>query len=242
MTMSQGFGSRVFDACPTGKGKMFETSRERPTIPMTTQRVATMARLRHTLLEDIYAGLTGCAFAVFGLVWLKAAGLVTGGMAGLALLLSYLVPLPAGVLFALLNLPFLGLGRRAMGNAFLIKAVVANLLISAFALAAPLAFRIEETNSLFAAIFGGTMIGVGLLLLARHQIGIGGLGILALVLQKDRGWSAGRTMLIGDALILSAALPVLAMNAERFVLSMLSAAATAAVLIVFHRPVRYTGY
>lgn len=37
------------------------------------------------------------------MAWLKAAGLVTGGIAGLALMTSYLVPLPAGVLFTLLN-------------------------------------------------------------------------------------------------------------------------------------------
>lgn len=50
---------------------------------MDQQQQVAKAPLRHTLLEDIYAGLTGCLLIVFGLVWLKAAGLVTGGVAGL---------------------------------------------------------------------------------------------------------------------------------------------------------------
>jgi uncharacterized membrane-anchored protein YitT (DUF2179 family) len=200
------------------------------------------APLRHTLLEDIYACLTGCLFVVLGLVWLRSAGLVTGGVAGLALLFSYLVPLPPGVLFTLLNIPFFLLAGRGLGRAFLIKAILANLLISGFALVIPLAFRLEELNDLFAAVFGGTLIGVGILLLARHHVGVGGIGILALALHKSRGWNPGRTQLAGDALILLTALPVLGMGPKQFAISVLSAVAVAGELIVFHKPGRYTGY
>ena len=59
----------------------------------------------HSLLEDAYAIFIGCTLLIVGLVFLKAAGLVTGGIAGVALLLSYLIPLPAGVLFTLVNIP-----------------------------------------------------------------------------------------------------------------------------------------
>jgi uncharacterized membrane-anchored protein YitT (DUF2179 family) len=145
-------------------------------------------------------------------------------------------------MFALLNLPFFLLAGRAMGRKAMFKAIAANLLISVLALMAPLAFRLEDVDGLFAALFGGTVIGAGILLLARHQVGVGGLGIVALALQKSRGWNAGRTQLIGDVLVLSVAIPVLAMSSGQFALSLLSAAAVAGVLIVFHKPGRYTGY
>jgi uncharacterized membrane-anchored protein YitT (DUF2179 family) len=196
----------------------------------------------HSLFEDAYAILTGCLFVVLGMVWLKASGLVTGGIAGLALLFSYLLPLPAGVLFTLLNLPFFLLARHVMGRAAMMKSIAANLTISGFAVFVPLAFRLEEVDGLFAALFGGTMIGAGILLLARHQVGVGGIGILALSLQKSRGWNAGRTQLAADMLILFAAHLFLSMDAKRFAISLLSAAAVASVLIVFHKPGRYTGY
>lgn len=203
---------------------------------------ATGVGLRHTLLDDIYAILTGCALVVFGLVCLQSADLVTGGTAGLALLLSYVVLLPAGALFALLNAPFFVLARRVMGRAAMIRSIAANLLITIFALFVPFAFRFEEVNSLFAALFGGTMIGVGLLLLARHQVGVGGLGIVALALHKSRGWNAGRTQLIGDSAVLAVAVPALRMNLDQLAMSALSAAAVAGVLTVFHKNGRYTGY
>ena len=209
---------------------------------MDTPQLPETSLLRHSLFEDAYAILTGSLFIVLGIVWLKAGGLVTGGIAGLALLVSYLAPLPAGVLFMLLNVPFFLLAGRAMGRAAMMKAIVANFTIAGFAVIAPFAFRLEEVNAHFAALFGGTVIGAGILLLARHQVGVGGIGILALALQKSRGWNAGRTQLAADAFILLAALLFLDMGAQRFAISVLSAAAVAGVLIVFHKPGRYTGY
>jgi len=201
-----------------------------------------MSPIRHSLLEDAYAYLTGCTFVVLGLVWLKSAGLVTGGIAGMALLFSYIVPLPPGVLFTLLNIPFFVLADRALGRTAIFKAIAANLLISGLALIAPLAFRFEGVNGLFAALFGGTVIGAGILILARHHVGVGGIGMLAIALQKSRGWNAGRTQLAADVLIVSSALPILAMSLNQFATSILSAVAVASVLIVFHKPGRYTGY
>lgn len=200
------------------------------------------APARHTIFEDGYALLTGCSFLVLGLTFLKAVGLVTGGVAGLALILSHFIAWPPGLLFTLLNIPFFLLGGRVMGRAALIKSIAANLLIAVFAVGVPMAFQLEEVNSLFASLFGGTLIGAGILLLARHHVGVGGLGILALVLQRTRDWNAGRTQLIGDALILAASLPLLRLGLGQFTLSALSAVAVSGVLIVFHKPGRYTGY
>lgn len=206
------------------------------------QQSLQIAPVRHSLFEDAYGVLTGCTFVVLGLIWLKAAGLVTGGIAGLALQLSYLAPLPPGVLFTLLNIPFFLLAWMTLGRTPMIKAIVANLFISALAVLAPLAFRLEAINPIAAALFGGTVIGAGILLLARHHVGVGGIGILALALQKSRGWNAGRTQLIADALILAAALTILDMTVGKFSVSVLSAVAVSAVLIIFHKPGRYTGY
>lgn len=202
----------------------------------------TSGAMRHSLFEDAYAYLTGCTFVVLGLVWLKAAGLVTGGIAGLSLLFSYIVPLPPGVLFALLNIPFFVLAGRALGRTAIFKAIVANLLISGLAVLVPLGFRLEGVNALFAALFGGTVIGAGILILARHEVGVGGIGMMAIALQKSRGWNAGKTQLVSDVLIVTSALPILAMSLSQFATSILSAAAVAGVLIVFHKPGRYTGH
>ncbi|MEC3949684.1 YitT family protein [Sphingobium sp. HWE2-09] len=209
-----------------------------PFTPMTTT-LPPPAR-PHSLAEDGYAIAIGCAFIALGLVLLKAANLVTGGMAGIALLLSYLVHWSPATLFLLINIPFFLFAGRAMGVAFGLKTLFANVAIMAVGLAMPAALQIARISPLFAALFGGSIIGFGILAIARHGAGVGGVGVVALILQRSRGWNAGRTQMQCDIVILLASLPVL--NVERFGLSILSAAAINAVLFVNHRPGRYIGH
>jgi uncharacterized membrane-anchored protein YitT (DUF2179 family) len=116
----------------------------------------------------------------------------------------------------------------------------ANVAIMGVGLMMPAALAITRINPLFAALFGGSIIGFGILAIARHGAGVGGVGVVALILQKSRGWNAGRTQMGCDILILLASLPVL--TPGRLGLSILSAAAINAVLIVNHRPGRYIGH
>ncbi|WP_223798631.1 YitT family protein [Sphingomonas nostoxanthinifaciens] len=196
--------------------------------------------IRHSLVEDIYALLIGSALIVLGLVCLRAAGLVTGGIAGVALLVSYVVPLPPGVLFTLINLPFFLFARSAMGTAFMVKTMIVSTGVTLLSLGAPAVLRLAMIQPLFAALFGGTVIGMGVLSLARHNAGVGGTGVLTLWLYKKRGWNAGRTQLTIDACIMLVSL--LAVSPGRVLLSAVSAAAISGVLIAFHRPGRYTGH
>ncbi len=87
---------------------------------------AAPAGVPHSRIEDVYALVVGCILLTLGLVFLKAAGLVTGGIAGIALLVSYLVPLPPGLLFTIINIPFFAFAYRAMGPAFMWKTIAVN--------------------------------------------------------------------------------------------------------------------
>lgn len=194
----------------------------------------------HSLAEDGYAIAIGCAFIAMGLMLLKAANLVTGGMAGIALLLSYMIHWSPASLFLIINIPFFLLAGRAMGVAFGLKTLFANVAIMGAGLAMPVALQIARVSPLFGALFGGSIIGFGILAIARHGAGVGGVGVVALILQRSRGWNPGRTQMLCDVAILLASLPILSF--ERFGLSVLSAAAMNAVLIVNHRPGRYIGH
>ena len=209
-----------------------------PVIPASTAPAP--APRPHSLAEDGYAIAIGCAFIAMGLMLLKQANLITGGIAGIALLLSYLLPYQPATLFIVINIPFFLFAGRAMGVAFGLKTLFTNFAIMAAGLMMPAALTLAKVSPLFAALFGGSIIGFGILAIARHGAGVGGVGVVALILQKSRGWNAGRTQMGADVIILLASLPVL--NAERFGLSVLSAAAINAVLIVNHRPGRYIGY
>jgi len=193
----------------------------------------------HSLIEDGYALVVGCILLVLGLVLLHAAGLVTGGIAGVALLISYLVPLPVGVLFTLINIPFFLFAHRVMGARFAVKTILVNMGIAGISAVAKASLRVADVHPMFAALVGGTVIGMGILSLARHEAGVGGTGVLTLWLLRTRGWNPGRTQIAIDVLILAAAIPVV--SVEKLGWSALSAAAISLVLIAWHRPDRYIG-
>jgi uncharacterized membrane-anchored protein YitT (DUF2179 family) len=194
----------------------------------------------HSVAEDAYALVIGCVLLVLGLIFLKAAGLVTGGVAGIALLLSYLVPLPAGVLFTLINIPFFLFAHKVMGGRFALKSMLVNLGIASFSALSRVSISVVGVHPAFAALVGGTVIGLGILVLARHQAGVGGTGVITLWLQRTRGWNAGRTQIALDVLILAAAIPVV--SGRQLAWSALSAVAISLILIAWHRPGRYIGH
>jgi uncharacterized membrane-anchored protein YitT (DUF2179 family) len=194
----------------------------------------------HSRVEDIYALIVGCILLTLGLVFLKAAGLVTGGIAGIALLVSYVVPLPPGLLFTIINIPFFVFAYRAMGAGFMWKTIAVNAGIAALSVAMNLGLTIAHISPLFAAVVGGTVIGMGILSLARHGAGVGGTGVVTLWLYKRYGLNAGMTQIGFDVVILLASLSVI--SPVRLGWSALSAIAISGILIAWHRPGRYTGF
>jgi hypothetical protein len=193
--------------------------------------------LRHTLLEDLQALLTGTLCISLGVMMLKEVGLLTGGTAGLAFLLHYGTGISFGKLFFLINLPFYWLAWRRMGRLFTVKTFVAVATLSAVSDLQPLVLHFESLNPLYAAAMGGLLIGTGFLMLFRHQASLGGVGIVALVLQRDRGWRAGHVQLAVDAAILLAALAMV--EPSRIAYSLVGALTLNLTLAVNHRPGRY---
>ena len=198
------------------------------------------AKVGHSLFEDVQALLIGGAFCGVGVFLLHQAGLATGGIAGLALLLSYVVPVSPGWLFLLLNLPFYYFAWRALGRDFAVKTVLATALLGLFAAVMPQLVALSRIDALFAALFSGALIGMGILALARHRASVGGSGVLALFLQESRGWRAGYIQMAFDGGILIASLFVF--DLHRVLLSVLSAGTMNLVLALNHRPGRYAGY
>ena len=194
---------------------------------------------RHHLFEDIQALLCGTLVFAFAIMLFRQAGMLTGGTAGLAFLAHYATGLSFGVLYFVLNIPFYVFGLRAIGKAFTLKTFCAVTLLSVFTETLPYVVRFEFLNPVLAAVLGGLLAGVGLLMLIRHQASLGGIGILAIYLQKTRGWRAGTLQMIADGSIVLAAL--LIADAERIALSVLGAVLLNIVLTINHRPGRYFG-
>ena len=192
---------------------------------------------RHTLLEDLQALLTGTLFIALGVAMFKHAGLLTGGTARLAFLLHYATGVSFGKLFFLINLPFYWIAWRRMGRRFTFKTFIAVALMSALTELQPLALQFDSLQPLYAAVMGGLLMGSGFLMLFRHRASLGGVGIVALALQQERGWRAGKVQMAVDVAILLAALFVV--DPQHIGYSLVGALALNLTLAINHKPGRY---
>jgi uncharacterized membrane-anchored protein YitT (DUF2179 family) len=193
----------------------------------------------HTLFEDVYGIAVGVLFVAMGVLLLQAAGLITGGVAGISLLASYVTGYSVGMLFMLINLPFFLFGYLFMGARFTIKSLAGSVLIMAMLKLMPNGLVIGHVTPMVAALGGGTFCGMGILALARHGAGVGGTGIVTLWLQKKYGINAGRTQVMIDGVILLAALGLV--SPELVGWSSLSAIAMSSMVMAWHRQGRYFG-
>ncbi|SLM65164.1 Transporter [Dickeya aquatica] len=195
--------------------------------------------LSHTLKDDIYGLALGVMFIAFGLNMLKLSGMVTGGIAGIALLLSYHLPLSIGVLFILTNIPFMIFCYFSMGRAFTLKTLVVNITLSAATQTVPYLLKINYIHPLFSALVGGTFLGMGILSLARHNASVGGTGVVTLWLYQRFGINAGKSQMLLDVLVF--ALSLINLPLPLLLWSALSALAMNAMLMNWHKPGRYQG-
>lgn len=102
----------------------------------------------HTLKDDIYGLALGVMFIAVGLNMLKFSGMVTGGIAGIALLISYYVPLSIGLLFTLVNIPFLVFCYFSMGRAFTVKTLIVSVTLGLATQAVPMLITISYLHPL----------------------------------------------------------------------------------------------
>ena len=194
---------------------------------------------KHALWEDALALPSGAFMMSFGLYLLDQIGGVSGGLAGVAILGSYWTGAAFGLIFFVINLPFYWLAVRRMGWTFTIKTLIAVTLISIFSALHARYLDVSSIEPLYAAIFAGLSIGVGMIMIFRHGASAGGFGILAAYLQERRGIRAGYVQGALDLVVVAASLALVPLDILAF--SILGAVLLNLVLAINHRPGRYFG-
>ncbi len=194
---------------------------------------------RHSLFEDAFAFASGAVLVTLGVAIYADAELLTGGTAGIGLLGQYATGWPFGAIFFTVNLPFYALAAWRMGWSFTLRTFLAVALVSVLSRFVPGWVDFRVLHPLYAAVAGGAVIGVGLLIFFRHRAGLGGFNILAVFLQERFGLRAGLVLLGIDLAILVAAFAVL--DWRKVALSVVGAVVINLIITVNHRPGRYMG-
>jgi len=192
----------------------------------------------HPLPEDLLALLTASGLVSLGVYFFTQTGLLTGGTAGLTLLITQMTDFSFGQLYFLINIPFYLLAWMQLGRRFTLNTLVSVTVVSACVDNLHRVISIDHLEPIYAAIMGGALIGVGLLIMFRHKSSLGGFGILALFLQQRFGLRAGKVQMALDCAIVTSAF--FTIDFWLLTLSVAAAVVCNLVLTLNHKPGRYS--
>jgi uncharacterized membrane-anchored protein YitT (DUF2179 family) len=193
----------------------------------------------HTPLEDAFGLFTGVLVASLGIYLIQAAGTVTGGTAGLSLLLSYATAVPFGWLFVLINVPAFAVAAWQKGATFTLKSLGCVVAVSLATRVHAEMLGLGHLHAAYGVVAGNLLAGSGLLILFRHGASLGGFNVVALLMQERVGLRAGYVQMGLDVGVVLAS--VLVVDARLVLLSALGAVVLNLVLALNHRPGRYLG-
>lgn len=192
---------------------------------------------QHSKVEDALALLTGTFILSFAMTLLQQAGIMTGGTAGLSLLLHYITDIKFGVLFFFINIPFYYFAYKKMGMALVVKTFIAVALLAGFSAIIPQFFHLSDVNPIYAAIFANVLMGVSFLILFRHRSSLGGINLLALYLQERFDIPAGKVQLGIDMAILLTSL--LFVDWKLILVSIMGVIILNSIILLNHKTTRY---
>lgn len=134
--------------------------------------------------------------------------IITGGTAGLSLLLHYITPFSIGTLIAAVNLPLLIIGGKYLGKAFALRTLITIILIALFIDIFDTLFGLKPfiQDITLGSIFGGIFIGVGLALVIKGNSSAGGSTIIARIVASKSEIKPGVVILVIDSLIILSSL------------------------------------
>lgn len=191
----------------------------------------------HSIVEDIFALVTASLFVALGVYFFKYSEFLTGGTAGIALILTKITPFSFGEIFFVINLPFYYLAWTRMGKRFTVNTFISVSIVSVLTDNLDRVIQLESIHPILAAVAGGFLVGMGILIMFRHVSSLGGLGVLSKFMQDRFKISAGKFQMGVDVTIVTVgfflvSVPILAY-------SILGAVALNMLIAVNHKPGRY---
>lgn len=141
--------------------------------------------------------------------FLIPANLATGGITGLAMILSALFPvISIGQVLLVLNIILFIVGFITIGKAFGAKTIYASFLLSGIIYVFDTFIKIEQplVGDLFVNLIVGILIqGIGLGIVFNQDASTGGTDIIAKILNKFYNFEIGKGLLIADFVVVSLA-------------------------------------
>jgi uncharacterized membrane-anchored protein YitT (DUF2179 family) len=177
-------------------------------------------------ITDWFLILIGISSATFGLrSFILHNNFIDGGAMGISLLLAELTPFSISMLVIFVNLPFMFMAVKQIGNVFAVRTTIA---ITMLALSLAFVSTPDMTHDkLLVAVFGGFFLGAGIGFSVRGGAVIDGTEVLAIFLSRKIGATIGDIIFIINIIIFSAAAYLLSVETALYsILTYLAASKT----------------
>ncbi|MCR4672137.1 MAG: YitT family protein [Lachnospiraceae bacterium] len=153
---------------------------------------------------DILSDIVGSILYGIGIVYLfTPANLAPGGVTGIAIMLNYIFGWGIGITTLCLNIPIMIMALTTMGRSFTVKSIKSIIISSAilYIMENYPIFHIEA-DILLSAIFGGILMGAGLVIIFMRGSTTGGTDIISFVIKHFfPSLPVGKIMLVADGII-----------------------------------------
>ncbi len=135
---------------------------------------------------DVVVIIIGCLISSLGVnLFLSNAGLLSGGVTGIGLILQYLWNITSGITVFILNIPLFIVSYKFLSKRFTIYTAIGMISFStALMITKPLSSLVKVDDTLLYCIYGGILSGIGYGLIFFRNGSIGGTDIITMVVRK----------------------------------------------------------
>lgn len=155
--------------------------------------------------------------------------LLSGGVAGIAIILQYLTKIPSGYFIILINIPIFLIGIKIVNKEFGIFSFIGMISMSIFLIfTRQFQSYYYMPDPLISSLCGGVLTGIGAGIVFKSRASQGGTDIIAVVIKKKYGISIGNIAFAINALIVT--LGMIVGNLETAVYTLIAMYISAAVL------------
>ena len=156
------------------------------------------------IIIELLGTIIGALIIAIGVsLFLLPNQLSSGGIAGAATIIYYLLKIPMGTTMLLLNIPLFIIAILKVGKSFFIKSMVGTIMLSVFI---DILDKIEPlTNDRFlACIYGGIIVGIGTAVLLKANSSTGGTDLLSFIARSYKpNVKMGNIIIITDIIIVA---------------------------------------
>lgn len=163
--------------------------------------------------DYVYITLGLIIYSIGLIGFIKPVGVVTGGLAGIALLIEYATKgnIPLQTTYFVINLFLLGIAMKVLGIRFLIKTIygVVMLTLLLMLMRSIITQPIIAEEPLMSAVIGAMLCGAGIGMVFNSNGSTGGTDIVVAIINKYRNITFGRGIMFCDLVIIGSSYFVL---------------------------------